>query len=442
MLNRLKAWARRSLENPSTPIANLFFGPNTLAGVSLDERDCLSHLPIFAAINRIASDIALFDPQVYEVSETGRTVSYKHKLNYLLTTTPDGEKPADRWRQACVGHVLSWGNAYSEIEFDGDFQPAGFHLLDPSRMRVVRLTSGQVVYRYMSENQGEVPLPPWKVLHFAGLGFDGLVGYSPIAMARETLAIGRAADLYGAGFFGNAARPSGMLSHPGVLGDNAKKNLRESFTAMHGGPTNTGRILVGEEGLTWTQFSLPPDEAQFIETRKMGVEDVARLYGIPAHKIGGAPPTGSVEEQNIDYLQSTLLGICNMIEGEIALKCLNRPTERGRYEVSHDFKKLLKANAAARAQYNATAIQWGWATRNRVAQDEGYAPYVGGELPLLPLNMMQIGPDGKAIPNPTPPAPATPTTEGTGSSSTDAIRELSGLAKALIEDRSRGRRRR
>lgn len=406
--------------------------PNTLAGVSLDERDCLTHLPVFAAVNRIASDMGLLDAQLHELVPMKR-LAVDHPVNYLLTISPNGEITADRWRMASVGHVLTWGNAYSEIEYDAQFRPCALHILDPSRMRPMRSDEGRLYYHYQPLQGGAEPLPPWKVLHFAGLGFDGLVGYSPIALARETLALGKAADLYGAGFFGNAARPSGMLTSPQALSDNARKNLRESFAAMQTGPTNTGRMIVGEEGLKWEALTLPPDEAQFLETRKMSVEDAARLYGLPPHKIGGDPAGGGIEEQNIDYLQSTILGMCNTFEGELTLKLLNSPAERGRFKVSHDFSKLLKVNAVARAQYNATAIQWGWADRNRIAEDEGYEPFPGGERRLLPLNMQMIDENGNMIANAQPTGPATPTTQGTDSSSTNAIRALEAQVKALTD---------
>ena len=431
MLKALIRRVFRSLENPSQSLSGWRAGPNVLAGVDLDETSCLSHLPVYAAVNRIASDMALLDPQLEDTQADGtRRVASEHAIHRILAVTPDGEITSDRWRQSLFAHVRTWGNSYHEIEYDvATWTVKAVHILNPSRMKVNRTELGAIDYEYHDQRGGVTHLPPWKVLHFAGLGFDGLVGYSPIALARETLGLGKAADLFGASFFGQAARPAGMLKTTKSLSEPAAKRLRSDFEQMYSGVFNTGRIIVGEDGMEFVPISIPPNDAQFIETRKMGIEDVARLFGIPAHKIGGPAPTGSIEEQNIDYLQSTLLGLCNMFEGEVRLKLLSGPAERT-LAVGHDFKKLLKANAAARAQYNATAIQWGWATRNRVARDEGYAPYKGGEAPLLPLNMVQIGPDGLPLPNPTPPQPATPTTAAAASSATD----LAGLVRSLIDE--------
>lgn len=408
MLNTIARYARqglnlvrRSLENPSTPFSS-WFRPNSLAGVSIDEDSCLEHLPIYSAVNGISSDMALVDPELKQLQSDGSwKVAADDPLHYLITTSPDGEIDSDRWRQTSMGHVLTSGNAYSEIEFDEMWQPCGFHLLSPRRMRVWRKPDGELVYTYNSEFDGTHDLPPWKVLHFAGLGFDGVVGYSPIAMARETLGLGKAADLYGAAFFGNSARPSGVLSVTGKMSEPAKATLREQFTAATSGVSNVGRTIIGEDGMKWESMTIPPDEAQFLQTRQMSVQDVARLYKYPVHKLqdmSGAT-FSNIEEQNIDYLQSTLLGHCKMFANQIRLKCLSGPGRRGRYKVDHDFKSMLKANAAARAQYYATGIQWGWLTRNAVAREEGYPTFPGGDEPLLPLNMVMLGPDGRPMVN-------------------------------------------
>ena len=133
---------------------------------------------------------------------------------------------------------------------------------------------------------GEVVLPAEDVLHIPGLGFDGLIGYSPIAMARNAVGMTLACEEYGASFFANGARPGGVLQHPGVLKDPAK--LRESWQAVYGGAANTGKVAVLEEGMTYQQIGIPPEEAQFLETRKFQVDEIARLYRIPAAITQGA----------------------------------------------------------------------------------------------------------------------------------------------------------
>ncbi len=407
MLRRLLSYFRRSLENPQTPI-NSWTVASVLAGVAMDPDTALQHLPIFAAVNRISTDISILDITVKRMLDGGGFENVpQHWLNRLLMVSPDGVRNASRWRQAQMGHVLTRGNAYAEIVFDGAGRAAALHGLPPGRI-TPRIVDGKVFYEYNGPtSNGEKMIPAWKILHFAGLGWDGLEGYAPITMARETLGLGRAADLFGAAFFGNAARPSGALTHPKKLSDIARKNLRESFENRHSGPMATGRIALLEEGLQWEKWTIDPHEAQFLETRKFSVVDVARLFGLPPNKISDYSEShmANIEEANIDYLQTTLLGWCVMWQNEIQLKLLDEPTSEGLC-VRHNFDTMLQANAAARASYATQAIQWGWASRNAIARREGFAPVPGGDRPLVPLNMVMIGEDGNPIPLNTPPAAA------------------------------------
>ena len=143
-------------------------------------------------------------------------------------------------------HLLLWGNSYAQILRDGRGRVVGLYPLLPNRMSVGRDESGEIVYTYMSMNEsnpnfkdkGQIRLRKEDVLHIPGLGFDGLVGYSPIAMAKNAIGIALATEEYGAAFFRNGARPGGVLEHPGVLKDPSK--LRESWHTVYGGAMNTG----------------------------------------------------------------------------------------------------------------------------------------------------------------------------------------------------------
>jgi HK97 family phage portal protein len=437
MLNWLKRTFTRSLENPNTPFSQ-WTAPPTLAGVSVDKENCLTHVPVYAAINCISSDVSLLDIAVEETLKDGsKRKAAEHPLHNLLAYSPDGEISSRRWRQTLMGHVLIFGNAYARIEFDGSLQPRALHLLDPRYVTCKRDGRNRLFYSYSYPSCGTEIYQPFEVLHFAGYGHDGIVGHSPIDLARESLGLGIAADRFGAGFFGNAARPSGVLTKEGVLSDTARKNLQQSFDGQSAGAFNAGRTLVLEEGLTWAPIQISPDEAQFSATQLGSIQNAARLFRVPPHKIGDMSQAtfSNIEEQNLDYLQTTLLNACDMIETEIELKLIVG-SERGRFHVSHDFRKLLKANAAARSAYNVAAIQNGWATRNRIAQDEGYEPYKGGELPLMPLNFMVVGADGVPIPNPTPPVPPKPedkpaTQPAADAASLNLIRKLSKKIKKL-----------
>ena len=190
----------------------------------------------------------------------------------------------------------------------------GRYPLLPNRMSVDRDEHGELVYTYTPMSDANTKLKSdqsiklrWEdVLHIPGLGFDGLVGYSPIAMARNAVGMPFACEEYGSAFFANGARPGGVLKHPGVLKDPSK--LRESWHAVYGGTMNTGRIAVLEEGVKYQQIAIPPEEAQFLETRKFQIDEIARLYRVPPHMIGDLEKSSfnNIEQQSLEFVKYTL----------------------------------------------------------------------------------------------------------------------------------------
>lgn len=397
-----KTEQRAILDNPANWATVFSRGAvnSTLAGVSLDESSCLGHLPVFAAANRIATDMAVLDICLERIQASGgRRPAIDLRLNRVITFSPDGLITARAWRQTSVLHLLTWGNSYSEIEFDGAGNAIGLHLLLPEFVNP-EIVNGAVVYQYLQpDGSGMVAIPANKMLHCHGLSHDGVKGLSPIRLARENLALGRAADLFGASFFANAARPSGFLKHPGKLSDQGKKNLLESFSERHTGVMSTGRVGLLEDGLDWVSATIPPDDAQFLETKESASLDVNKLFGLPSKDWA------DLESANANYLQTTLLGLCSMLESEIEFKCL-LPEQQGVIRVRHDFRPLLRPNAVARAQYHATMIQWGVENKNEVRDDEGLEPVQGGDNFLVPLNFAMMTPEGEFILPPQPQQPA------------------------------------
>ena len=218
------------------------------------------------------------------------------------------------FRETAMIHLLLWGNSYSQIIRDGMGRVVGLYPLLPDRMSVDRDEHGEIVYTYTPVSDSnpkikggsQIKLRRQDVLHIPGLGFDGLVGYSPIAMARNAVGMTLACEEYGSSFFANGARPGGVLKHPGVLKDPSK--LRESWQAVYGGTANTGKVVVLEEGVDYQQISIPPEEAQFLETRKFQIDEIARLYRVPPHMIGALEKSSfnNIEQQSLEYVKYTL----------------------------------------------------------------------------------------------------------------------------------------
>ena len=225
-----------------------------------------------------------------------------------------------------------------------------------------------------------------------GLGFDGLIGYSPIAMARNAVGMTLACEEYGASFFANGARPGGVLQHPGVLKDPAK--LRESWQAVYGGAANTGKIAVLEEGMTYQQIGIPPEEAQFLETRKFQVDEIARLYRIPPHMVGDLDKSSfsNIEQQSLEFVKYTLNPW--VVRWEQALqKSLLLPEERKRYFIRFNVDGLLRGDYQSRMQGYAVGRQNGWLSANDIREMEDMNPIPaeeGGDTYLINGNMTKL----------------------------------------------------
>ena len=306
----------RSRDKPRNHLGGLsFLFGQTAAGKAVNERTAMQTTAVYACVRILAESIACLPLAVYRRSESGKEIAYEHPLYFLLHDAPNPEMTSFVLRETLMTHLLLWGNAYAQILRDGRGKVLGLYPLLPDKMEVSRDSrTGEIYYTYTRSTEenpnftdkGQIRLQREDVLHIPGLGFDGLVGYSPIAMAKNAIGIALATEEYGAAFFKNGARPGGVLEHPGVLKDPSK--LRESWHAVYGGTMNTGRIAVLEEGVKYQQIAIPPEEAQFLETRKFQIDEIARLYRVPPHMIGDLEKSSfnNIEQQSLEFVKYTL----------------------------------------------------------------------------------------------------------------------------------------
>ena len=217
------------------------------------------------------------------------------------------------FRETLMTHLLLWGNAYAQIIRNGKGEIIALYPLMPNKMTVSRDEDGQLYYTYQ-KSQDELPkdggytvtLHPTDVLHIPGLGFDGLVGYSPIAMAKNAIGLAIATEEYGSKFFANGAAPSGVLEHPGTIKDPSR--VRESWQQTFGGSANSNKIAVLEEGMKYTPISISPEQAQFLETRKFQINEIARIFRVPPHMVGDLEKSSfsNIEQQSLEFVKYTL----------------------------------------------------------------------------------------------------------------------------------------
>ena len=272
------------------------------------------------------------------------------------------------FRETLMGHLLLWGNAYVQIIRDGRGRVIGLYPLLPSKMTVNRTEKGILYYQYEKDGQ-QYFLGNHEVLHIPGLGFDGLVGYSPIAMAKNAIGMAIATEEYGAKLFANGATPGGVLEHPGVVKDPAR--IRDSWNAVYQGSGNAHRIAVLEEGMAFKSIGIPPEQAQFLETRKFQIEEICRIFRVPPHLVASLDRAtfSNIEQQSISFVVHTIRPWLVRIEQSIN-KALLSDSEKGQYFVSFVVEGLLRGEYSARMQGYAIGIQNGFMSPNCVRELE------------------------------------------------------------------------
>lgn len=371
--------------------------PPSVAGVTVTARTALNFSAYFNGVHIISSQVGLIPRFVYRrLADGGRERADAHPAFRLLHDQPNPRMTPFVFWQTLTGHVLTWGNAYAEIEWDRALRPIALWPLTPDRISPV-VEDRQLRYRQL--NGGEDVLPE-DILHLPGLGFDGIKGYSVVEMARRSLALGLAAETFGASFFGNNAVPGIVLEHPKTLTDGAHKRLKASWLEEHEGPYRAHKPAILEEGMQAKPLTIPPDDAQFLQTREFSIVEVARWLNLPPHKLKhkvGERPGGNLEASQIEFLTDTLLPWLVLIEQECARKLISSREQRALY-VEHLPEAILRVDYAARLEGYAKARQWGWMSANDVRERENMAKLgKAGDRYLEPVNMVAVG---SSRPNP------------------------------------------
>lgn len=294
--------------------AYAFFPGMSSSGKRVNERTAMQTSAVYACVRVISESVASLPLHVYRYnSDGGKEKAIEHPLYRLLHDEPNGEMTAYSFFEVALTHLLLWGNFYAQIIRNGKGEVLGLYPLMPDRMRVDRDENRHLYYEYTlstddpqtNKNQ-TVILQPEDVLHIPGLSFDGLVGYSPIAMAKQSIGLSIAAEEFGSKFYANSAVPSGILEHPGILKDPAK--VRDSWMQTFGGSANSNKVAVLEEGMKYTPISINPSEAQFLDTRKFQIVEICRIFRVPPHMIASLEGAtySNIEQQSLEYVQYTL----------------------------------------------------------------------------------------------------------------------------------------
>ena len=377
-----------------------FFFGGTTSGKAVTERSAMQMTAVYSCVRILAEAVAGLPLNLYRYTEDGgKEKAIDHPLYLLLHDEPNPEMSSFVFRETLMTHLLLWGNAYAQVIRNGKGEVVALYPLMPNKMTVDRDERGQLYYSYQRSNDeaptmkgNTVTLRPSDVLHIPGLGFDGLVGYSPIAMAKNAIGMAIACEEYGAKFFANGAAPGGVLEHPGTIKD--PQRVRESWQSTFGGSGNANKIAVLEEGMKYTPIGISPEQAQFLETRKFQINEIARIFRVPPHMVGDLEKSSfsNIEQQSLEFVKYTLEPWVIRWEQSIQRSLLTQE-EKATYFVKFNLEGLLRGDYQSRMNGYAIGRQNGWMSANDIRELENLdriPAEEGGDLYLINGNMLPL----------------------------------------------------
>jgi len=375
---------RSNLATPEKWLVDWFSGGGieTSAGVRVTTATAMNFVAVYSCIDILARTVGSLPLYLYRRLEGGgKELARKHPLFRLMRRQPNPEMTAMRYRTTLQGHLGSWGNAYSFIDWGGNGYPKALWPLRPDKIHVER-KAGRLEYKYNPGSE-ELTVPNESILHIPGFGYDGVIGYSPITLAREAIGLGMAAEEFGSRYFGAGTHPGMIIEHPGKLSPEAKSNLQTSLGEAQSGLGNTHRLMLLQEGMKAQKIAIDPKDSQFLETRKFQISEICRIFHVPPHMLADVEKSTSwgsgIEEQNIGFITHTMRPWLVLWEEELN-RVLLLEKEKDDYFFEFDLMALLRGDSVKRwTSYimgkrngilNADEIR-GWENLNPLPDDLG-----------------------------------------------------------------------
>ena len=369
------------------------------SGIAVDEIKAMQTSAVYACVRVIAETVASLPLFLYKKEKESKIKAYQHPLYEVLHDMPNYENTSFCFREAMMASLLLYGNAYARVIRDKNGHVIELWYLKPNLMTVDRdKGTNKLKYTYTDDTDFKTyEFNPEQIFHIPGLSFNGIKGISPIDQAREAIGLAIATEEFGAKFFANGARPGGVLEHPGIVKNPDK--LRESWNQVYQGTRNSHKVAVLEEGLKYHEIGIPPEQAQFLQTRKYQLNEICRIFRVPPHLVGDLERStfSNIEHQSIDFVTHTIRPWLVRWEQAIYKSLLNEQ-ERRLYYAKFNVDGLLRGDFATRMQGYATGIQNGWLSINNVRELEDMNPIpdeIGGNQHFVNGNMVKISDAGK-----------------------------------------------
>jgi len=372
-------------------------GMQTSSGEDVNEYTALTYSAVFNAITLISRTLASLPLHLRRQNNGKNEIAAQHHLYKVLHSVANPMMTAMTLRETLMAHVLSWGNGYAEIVKNRVGDVIELWPISPNRVSP-NMKNGGLVYE-ISVDGSTVSLPKDKILHIAGLGFDGFIGYSIIAMARQGIGLGKAMETFGANYFGQGTHPGVIVSHPSKLSDAAQKNLKDSLVSAYSGLGKSHRLMLLEEGMKLENLGIPPNDSQFLESRQFQIPEIARWFNLPPHKLKDLTKSSfsNIESEQISYVTDSLLPWSVCLEQNFNMQLLTDAEMRSGLYFKHIFEGLLRGNSVDRADFYSKMFNIGAMSINEIREKEDLNPVEGGDIHLVPLNMTTLENAGKPI---------------------------------------------
>jgi HK97 family phage portal protein len=400
-----------------TPGGMFYGGPGTKtkSGSSVSEFNAMQLAVVWACIKILSEDSASLPLHLYRRRKGGgKDRAWADDRYFLLHDQPNPEMTAMSFRESYASHLLSWGNGYAEKERTGGRINKVIALwpITPNRVTVKRDEKRKLVYavNMSGSNLQNVTLPKENILHTPGLSWNGLVGYSPIAAARESIGLGMSLQEYGELYFGNGTHPGVIVSHPGKLGKDGYESMKNALMDAYSGLGQSHRLMLLEEGLKMEKVGIPNNEAQFLESMKYNNVDIGtRIYRLFPQQYGEydkASTYASAEQFAIDYVTKVLRSWLVRLEQSYNMSLLD-PSEYGVYFWEHNIEGLLRGDIAARYAAYVMGKRNGFLNADEIRDQENLNPIPDGlgQEYIVEKNMIGVGDLGQDLAQPTPPKP-------------------------------------
>lgn len=396
ILNNLAFWKQKSAPEWGTLeryLAWAFGGGASASGIVVNPQTAMQSGAVYSCIQVLAQSIAMLPCNLYRKDKDGsRQVADDHPLHVLLHDQPNDWQTSVEFFEMMVASLALRGNAYAYVNRGRSGRVVELLPLHPDVVRA-NMTSGfRLEYQVTLPDGTFKTLGPGELLHVRGLTLNGWIGISPIAYARESIGLALATEKFGGQLFRNGAKMGGVLEHPGKIGEDSYKRLKDTFDAAYSGE-NAHKTAILEEGMKFSKIGMTSEDSQFLETRKYQRSEIAAIFRVPPHMIGDLERAtfSNIEQQSLEFVTYSLMPWLTRIEKAIKRDLLTEK-ERQQYTVKFNVNNLLRGDASARSTYYHNGILDGWLTRNEARKAESEIgivlnPLDGLDVPLMPLNM-------------------------------------------------------